>query len=94
MKNRILKTLAIVGLMTAISITTASAYARTRVTAYIPFDFVAGEKTLPAGEYTIKNASRHLQDALRRAARDAELRELHEGGARRRAASAQRRVQH
>ncbi|HET9532427.1 MAG TPA: hypothetical protein VFQ92_18865 [Blastocatellia bacterium] len=64
MKNRILRTIAMLSLAAAISVATVSAQTRTHLEADIPFDFVVGEKTLPAGHYTIKNASRNLQEAI------------------------------
>jgi hypothetical protein len=64
MKNTILKTFTMFGLIAVISLTTVLAQAPVHLKADIPFDFVAGEKTLPAGRYIVRSASRHLQDAL------------------------------
>jgi len=43
----------------------SSASAQTdRVKANIPFDFIAGKKTLPAGEYTIERGTSNQRDLL------------------------------
>ena len=57
MKREILKGFTIFTLMVALAILTsvvsANAQSRIRVSANIPFEFVVGDKTLPAGEYSL-----------------------------------------
>jgi hypothetical protein len=61
MKKEILKGFTIFTLMVALAIVTAvvsaNAQSSNRVTADIPFEFVVGDKTLPAGEYSVKAAN-------------------------------------
>jgi hypothetical protein len=64
MKNKILKTFSMLSLITVISLTTVSAQSPVQLKVDVPFDFVVGEKTLPAGQYSVRSASRYLQDAL------------------------------
>lgn len=48
--NRLRSALFVVGALLAVSAAQAQ---EARVRAYIPFDFVVGSRTLPAGEYTV-----------------------------------------
>jgi hypothetical protein len=61
MKTNILKGLTMLLLIVAIAFATAvvsaNAQSRTDVVANIPFEFVVGEKSLPAGEYSVKTAT-------------------------------------
>jgi hypothetical protein len=53
MKRQTLRILTILGVLLATTVATANAQSeRTEVT-YIPFNFVVGKKTLPAGEYIV-----------------------------------------
>lgn len=58
MKNEILKgftmLMLIVALALATAVASANAQSTNRVIANIPFEFVVGDKTLPAGEYTVR----------------------------------------
>lgn len=64
MKKQALKVFVVFGLFTLLM--SASVYAQSdeRVIADIPFAFVAGEKTLPAGEYEIKRGMPNTPDVL------------------------------
>ena len=57
MKNRLLTVGVVLSLF--VVLTTARAFAQTegRITSNIPFDFVVGNKILPAGEYTIQRGA-------------------------------------
>lgn len=59
MKRKILKGFSMLFVLLTVAFATAVASANgqsnQRVTAQIPFDFVAGDKTLPAGEYTVNS---------------------------------------
>lgn len=57
MKKQIFGTFAVLSLLFALTITSAQAQSRSRVTAHIPFAFQVGDKTLPAGDYSIKRLS-------------------------------------
>ncbi|HXG66710.1 MAG TPA: hypothetical protein VNO70_16535 [Blastocatellia bacterium] len=54
MRKQIYTTLMILNLFIALAVTSAQAQHPGTVTAKIPFAFTVGEKTLPAGEYTIQ----------------------------------------
>lgn len=61
MKKEILKgftmLMLIVALALATAVASANAQSPNRTMANIPFEFVVGDKTLPAGEYTVKAAT-------------------------------------
>src|SRR5207253_7055451 len=60
MKKNILKGFTMLTLLVAVTLATAvvSANAQSNpIKADIPFEFVVGDKTLPAGEYTVKPAT-------------------------------------
>lgn len=54
MRSTTLATLAIAGLLALVVSLPASAQIRATLKADIPFEFVAADKTLPAGEYTLQ----------------------------------------
>jgi hypothetical protein len=54
MKRQALGTLTMLTLLLAVSTISVSAQSERRKITNIPFDFIVGEKTLPAGEYTIE----------------------------------------
>ncbi len=55
MNSRRFTLLVLSGLLVGLGVTTASAQMITQVKANIPFEFMAGSKTLPAGEYTVSS---------------------------------------
>lgn len=64
MKKQALKVFVISGLFALMMIAPAYAQSDERVIADIPFAFVAGDKTLPAGEYEIKQGIANSPDVL------------------------------
>ena len=54
MKNKVVRSIGILGLFFVLAIANAHAQTPTRVEANIPFDFAAGKATLKAGTYSIK----------------------------------------
>lgn len=64
MRKSFLSKIAMISLFMAVAAVGVAAQTGSRVVVNIPFDFVVGEKTLPAGEYTIKTVSRHSTQAL------------------------------
>jgi hypothetical protein len=65
MSSRVLKNLTMLALVVGLALTTtlvsANAQSKSLVTADIPFDFIVGNKTLPAGKYTVNSATRDGQ---------------------------------
>lgn len=59
MRKQIFGTFAVLSLLFALTIITAQAQSGSRVTAHIPFAFQVGDKTLPAGDYSIKRLSQN-----------------------------------
>jgi hypothetical protein len=57
MKTRVFNTLLLLSLFIAVTIGNAFATSPSTITVTVPFDFVVGKKTLPAGEYTIRENS-------------------------------------
>jgi hypothetical protein len=61
MSKQIVKNLSmlalVVGLALAAGVQSTNAQTSHRVTAMIPFDFIVGEKTLPAGRYLVSSAT-------------------------------------
>jgi hypothetical protein len=61
MSSRILKNFTmlalVVGLALATALVSANAQSTSIVRANIPFDFIVGDKTLPAGKYTVNSAA-------------------------------------
>jgi hypothetical protein len=66
MRTQLLKTLAIFSFLIAVAIVPVrSAHGQTlahRVRANIPFDFIVGDKTIPAGEYYIYRTRQYSND--------------------------------
>lgn len=69
MKKEILKRFTMLTLVVALAVATAAvsanAQSRNEVIANIPFEFVIGDKTLPAGEYSVRSATAAGNEALR-----------------------------
>lgn len=59
MRKQIFGTFAVLSLLFALTIISAQAQSRSRVTAHIPFAFQVGDKTLPAGDYSVKRLSQN-----------------------------------
>jgi hypothetical protein len=61
MSSRILKNFTmlalVVGLALATALVSANAQSTSIVRANVPFDFIVGDKTLPAGKYTVNSAA-------------------------------------
>jgi hypothetical protein len=73
MKKQFLGTFAILSLLFALTVVYAQAQTRSRLTAHIPFAFQIGDKTLPAGDYSVRRLS---QSALLIESADGETRAL------------------
>jgi hypothetical protein len=56
MKNHAFRTIALLSLFTILAAAPAYAQSADNIVMKVPFSFVAGKKTLPAGEYTIKRS--------------------------------------
>jgi hypothetical protein len=59
MRKQIFGTFAVLSLLFAFTIVSAQAQSRSTVTAHIPFAFQIGDKTLPAGDYSVKRLSQN-----------------------------------
>ena len=59
-KARVAAALVLAGLLFSVNAAPASAQSLGRVQVKIPFDFVAGKKALPAGEYTLDRSQLNL----------------------------------
>jgi hypothetical protein len=57
MKKQLFGTFAILSLLLALAVVNVQAQTRNRITAHVPFAFQIGDKTLPAGDYSIKRLS-------------------------------------
>jgi hypothetical protein len=55
MKKQAFTTIALLSLFSILAATSAYAQSADRISMKIPFSFVVGEKTLPAGEYIVRN---------------------------------------
>lgn len=64
MRKSFLSKIAMISLFIAVAAAGGAAQTAGRVVVDIPFDFVVGEKTLPAGEYTIKTVSLNSSHSL------------------------------
>lgn len=64
MKTSFLSKIAMITLFIAFAVASVAAQSGSRVVVSIPFDFAVGEKTLSAGEYTIKTVSRNSSQAV------------------------------
>jgi hypothetical protein len=56
MKNQAFRTIALLSLFTMLAAAPAYAQSADNIVLKVPFSFVVGKKTLPAGEYTVKRA--------------------------------------
>src|SRR6266487_898025 len=56
MKNRAFRTITLLSLFTILAAAPAYAQSADNIVLKVPFSFVAGKKTLPAGEYTVRRA--------------------------------------
>lgn len=59
MKKQLFGTLAVLSLLFALTVVSAGAQSKSRITAHVPFAFQVGDKTLPAGDYSIKRLSQN-----------------------------------
>jgi hypothetical protein len=57
MKRRLFSSLLLLTMFITFSMGNAFAYNNSPITVNVPFDFVVGKKTLPAGEYTVRENS-------------------------------------
>ncbi|HKG21864.1 MAG TPA: hypothetical protein VKC34_08180 [Blastocatellia bacterium] len=64
MKKQFFRAFIMFGLLITVSAGSALAQAPEKVVVDIPFNFVAGDKALPAGEYTVKNVSTGRAQAM------------------------------
>ena len=55
MKNQAFRTITLLSLFSVLAATSAYAQSADRISMKIPFNFIAGEKTLPAGEYIVRS---------------------------------------
>jgi hypothetical protein len=60
MKNQIIKSTAILGLLMIMALLSVQAQTPTRIEVQIPFDFIAGKAELKAGNYTVKHRSANV----------------------------------
>ena len=56
MKNRAFRTITLLSLFTILAAAPVYAQSADNIVLKVPFSFVVGKKTLPAGEYTVKRA--------------------------------------
>lgn len=59
MRKQLFGTFAVLGLLFALTVVNAQAQSARRITAHVPFAFQIGDKTLPAGDYSIKQFSQN-----------------------------------
>ena len=59
MRKQLFATLATLSLLFVLTIVSVQAQSKNRITAHVPFDFQVGEKTLPAGDYSVKRLSQN-----------------------------------
>ena len=59
MRKQLFGTFAILSLLLALAVVSAEAQFERRITAHVPFAFQIGNKTLPAGDYSIKRFSQN-----------------------------------
>ena len=64
MRKQFYRTFIMFGLFMAAAAGSALAQAPLKVVVNVPFDFVVGDKTLPAGEYSIRTIASGRSDAL------------------------------
>jgi hypothetical protein len=59
MKKKLYSTFAMLGLFVTMAVVTVQAQSRGKLEITIPFDFHVGSKTLPAGEYSVKQLTQN-----------------------------------
>lgn len=59
MRKQLFGTLATLSLLLTLTIVSVQAQSRNRITAHVPFAFQIGDKTLPAGDYSVKRLSQN-----------------------------------
>jgi hypothetical protein len=59
MRKQLFATLATLSILCALTIVSVQAQSRNRITAHVPFAFQIGDKTLPAGDYSVKRLSQN-----------------------------------
>jgi hypothetical protein len=59
MRKQLFGTFAILSLLFALTVVSVQAQSKNRITAHVPFAFQIGDKTLPAGDYSIKRISQN-----------------------------------
>ena len=64
MSTKAFKIIATLSLFLALAAVSAQAQSRGKIEAQIPFDFIVGDVTLPAGNYSVKLISRNNDKAL------------------------------
>jgi hypothetical protein len=64
MKKQFFRAFIMFGLLITVAAGSALAQAPEKVVVDIPFNFIAGDKALPAGEYTVRNVSTGRTQAL------------------------------
>ncbi|HEY2962674.1 MAG TPA: hypothetical protein VGJ37_09690 [Pyrinomonadaceae bacterium] len=65
MKNQVIRALATISFLVAMTIvTTGSAQAQSAIRVNIPFNFTVGNKTLPAGRYSVNRFAEYASDTV------------------------------
>ena len=64
MKKHLFNVAAILGLFVMLTVVSASAQTAKQLSASVPFNFTVGQKTLPAGKYTIYRTSVNTTDGF------------------------------
>jgi hypothetical protein len=59
MRKQLFGTFAILSLFLALTVISVQAQSKNRITAHVPFAFQIGDKTLPAGDYSVKRISQN-----------------------------------
>ena len=59
MRKQLFGTFAILSLLLALVVVSVEAQSERRITAHVPFAFQIGNKTLPAGDYSVKRVSQN-----------------------------------
>lgn len=73
MRKQLFATLATLSLLFALAVVSVQAQSKNKITAHVPFEFQVGDKTLPAGDYSVKRIS---QNALLIESADGEQRAI------------------
>ena len=59
MRKQLFATLATLSILCALTIVSVQAQSKNSITAHVPFAFQIGDKTLPAGDYSVKRLSQN-----------------------------------